>query len=111
MYEDEPLGSIRGNRHLLELVAVAIHDLAGRFFAEFHPDGEPAPEDPDFQAPAWGRKKKISLSIRPFDKSTDYPGGFADTVGYWAEQQIFGGVVVFDRGPHEGSRQVRADAT
>lgn len=27
-----------------------------------------------------------------------YPRGFADTVGYWAEGKIFGGVIVFERG-------------
>lgn len=26
-----------------------------------------------------------------------YPDGVADAVGYWAEAQIFGGVVLFDR--------------
>lgn len=26
-----------------------------------------------------------------------YPNGVADIVGYWAEAQIFGGVVLFDR--------------
>lgn len=37
-----------------------------------------------------------------------YPHGVADMVGYWAEAQIFGGVVLFDRRkphgrePHEG---------
>ncbi|KAM0350887.1 hypothetical protein HYE67_000893 [Fusarium culmorum] len=30
-----------------------------------------------------------------------YPQGLADVVGYWAEGQIFGGVVVFDRGETE----------
>jgi hypothetical protein len=28
-----------------------------------------------------------------------YPNGIADVAGYWAEAKIFGGVVVFDRGP------------
>jgi hypothetical protein len=27
-----------------------------------------------------------------------YPRGWADTVGYWAEDRLFGGVVLFDRG-------------
>jgi hypothetical protein len=30
-----------------------------------------------------------------------YPRGFLDVVGYWAEAHIFGGVVVFDRGPEK----------
>lgn len=47
-----------------------------------------------------------------------YPRGFADVVGYWAESKIFGGVVVFDRGEtekevrsvHMASRENRANA-
>jgi hypothetical protein len=27
-----------------------------------------------------------------------YPDGLADVAGYWAEDRIFGGVVLFDRG-------------
>lgn len=27
-----------------------------------------------------------------------YPNGLADIAGYWAEDRIFGGVVLFDRG-------------
>ncbi|KAH6854531.1 hypothetical protein B0I37DRAFT_362240 [Chaetomium sp. MPI-CAGE-AT-0009] len=30
-----------------------------------------------------------------------YPNGIADVVGYWAEDRIFGGVTVFDRGSEE----------
>ncbi|KAK7698341.1 hypothetical protein SLS64_012589 [Diaporthe eres] len=33
--------------------------------------------------------------------SSRYPNGLADVVGYWAETQIFGGVVLFDRGESE----------
>lgn len=33
--------------------------------------------------------------------SSRYPNGLADLVGYWAETQIFGGVVLFDRGESE----------
>ncbi|CVL09906.1 uncharacterized protein FPRN_13464 [Fusarium proliferatum] len=34
----------------------------------------------------------------PYIAVDQYPNGAADTVGYWAEARIFGGVVVFDRG-------------
>ena len=30
-----------------------------------------------------------------------YPNGLADVVGYWAESQIFGNIVLFDRGESE----------
>lgn len=32
---------------------------------------------------------------------TKYPNGLADVVGYWVEYEIFGGVVLFDRGECE----------
>ena len=31
----------------------------------------------------------------------NYPFGLLDVVGYWAETQLFGGVLLFDRG-HSG---------
>ncbi|KAF5671327.1 hypothetical protein FDENT_10967 [Fusarium denticulatum] len=34
----------------------------------------------------------------PYNAVDQYPNGSADSVGYWAEARIFGGVVVFDRG-------------
>lgn len=30
-----------------------------------------------------------------------YPNGLADMAGYWAEIQLFGGVILFDRGESE----------
>ncbi|RFN46003.1 hypothetical protein FIE12Z_9754 [Fusarium flagelliforme] len=35
------------------------------------------------------------------ERAHQYPNGAADTVGYWAEAKIFGGVLVFDRGESE----------
>lgn len=32
---------------------------------------------------------------------SSYPNGLADMAGYWAEVQLFGGVVLFDRGESE----------
>lgn len=37
----------------------------------------------------------------PFAYPDGFPGGLADVAGCWAEGQIFGGVVLFDRGPSE----------
>lgn len=90
--------------HLLELVAIAVHDIAGNLYAAFHPDGEPAPANSS--SFPLGPKDCISLSTKLYITSHPYPRGFLDVVGYWAEVQVFGGVVVFDRGPQEGARQV-----
>lgn len=90
--------------HLLELVAVAIHDLAGNLFASFNPDGEPLLEQVPQNSPR--RTDLVSLSTMCYIRSDLYPRGVLDVVGYWAETHIFGGVVVFDRGSEEGARNV-----
>jgi hypothetical protein len=82
--------------HLIELVAIAIHDMAGSLFASYHPDGEPGKNKTDFAC----------LSRITYCRVGHYPRGPYDAVGYWAESHIFGGVVVFDRGPDEGARKV-----
>jgi hypothetical protein len=98
------------NMRLLELVAMVIHDLAGNLYATFRPDGEP-PYVGGFASP--GRftyldgEPRISLSTGCYCHTRSYPRGKLDEVGYWAEVHIFGGVVVFDRGPDEAARNVR----
>ena len=93
--------------HLLELVAMAVHEMAGNLFAALHPDGEP-------RSPDHGRQLLpppdylVSLSTMSYAMPNHYPRGHLDVVGYWAETHIFGGVVVFDRGPNEGAREVSA---
>lgn len=50
----------------------------------------------------WDRVKcgtSIPFFVSDYQKSRRYPNGSADVVGYWAEHRIFGGVVLFDRGP------------
>lgn len=105
---------------LIEMVAVAIHqtavylykldlDLGGHrdlvrwvaptndtVFYQFYPDG-----------------KLPSLFMHNQYRNLDqYPNGAADMVAYWAEAQIFGGVVLFDRRksrdfePYEDVRQL-----
>ncbi|POS75812.1 hypothetical protein DHEL01_v205796 [Diaporthe helianthi] len=45
------------------------------------------------------RRFRDELDIYILSFPSSYPAGIADVVGYWAEARIFGGVVVFDRGP------------
>ena len=95
------------NLHLLEMIAIAIHDMAANLFATFHPDGEPRRSDSD--ECGFHPDGMISLSTACYINYSRYPRGMADVAGYWAEVQIFGGVVVFNRGPEEGARQVSAN--
>lgn len=38
------------------------------------------------------------FSVFNYADPDQYPDGIADVVGYWAEDRIFGGVVLFGRG-------------
>jgi hypothetical protein len=113
-YSNAEIGSTEFNLRLLEIVAVSLHQIAVILF-----NLTPKAHTPeyianvtDWQEPAgWveymGRKtwEEPFFPPRPthffhcayldFDL---YPNGLADVAGYWAEDQIFGGVVLFDRG-------------
>ncbi|KAK2757246.1 hypothetical protein FQN54_004760 [Arachnomyces sp. PD_36] len=102
LYQSAPVSSYAANMHLLELVAVMVHDLAGTLFSNFHPNGEPMPHGTHIPS-----NRGISLSTRLYRATRNYSRGTADAVGYWAELNIFGGVVLFDRGPEDGSKLCR----
>lgn len=96
---------------LLELLAVASHDIAATLWSlddGAHKQAEletwltsrlesgPLDEDEEFNLPphTW-------FWHGGYVHHTQYPKGVADVVGYWAETQIFGGVVLFDRGDND----------
>jgi len=117
-YQDSTPGTRVFQTRLIELVAVAVHQLAVRlfkldssvhkddglsswapprddiFFWEFHPNGPP----PTLFRHWW---------YRDYDQ---YPDGIADGVGYWAEARILGGVVLFDRREPGSAPDVKSDA-
>lgn len=80
------MGSHEFTLHLLELTAIIMHNLAVDIFEEYH--------TLDLETPTAGPKLYHPL----YQNWTEYPRGASDIVGYWAEAQIFGGVVAFDRG-------------
>lgn len=93
---------------LIELFAVAVHDIAVVLWSL---DDGPHKHA---ELEAWlasrlgsePQDKYERLYLPPYTwfwhgeytNSDEYPNGIADMVGYWTETQIFGGVVVFDRG-------------
>lgn len=104
LYQNAGVGSESFNMYLLELIAIAIHDTAGNLYTAFHLDGGPStPEDADV------RKKSVPFSTYWFSRDDMYPKGIVDVVGYWAETHIFGGIVVFDRGPEDEARDVSSN--
>ncbi|KAK3291671.1 uncharacterized protein B0H64DRAFT_330625 [Chaetomium fimeti] len=111
-YSAESVGSRAFQLRLIEMVAVAVHQLA----VMLHKLGDLKQHD------EWKSWKPPNRYIGP-DYSPDpkpyptlfvhchfraypqYPDGVADMVGYWAENRILGGVVLFDRG--ESGNQCR----
>ncbi|KAK6344437.1 hypothetical protein TWF696_008074 [Orbilia brochopaga] len=80
---------------LLEIACAAIHFLAIRLYQKYHPR-------PLFQEPSSGHGIVIPY---PRIWHPDYfkysPTGHPPAVGFWAEAQIFGGIIYFDRGSGE----------
>ncbi|KAI1260379.1 hypothetical protein F5Y18DRAFT_432327 [Xylariaceae sp. FL1019] len=96
-------GSRAYNTRLIEMVAVAIHQIAVQLRqseATFHV-GDPMaswkpPPDSDFLR---GNDAMFETLFRhkQYCSYDQCPNGIADGVGYWAENRILGGVVLFDR--------------
>lgn len=94
---------------LIELIAVAVHTTAAQLFKEvkggLHPNEEYPPDEFYEESRFLRRKKPTPFSLWRYDDPQQYPDGVADVAGYWAEDQILGGIVLFDRG--ESGTEVR----
>lgn len=110
-YQSIPVGSKASKLALIELIAVAVHTLAVQVFTEvdggFHKH-EKWPSDDYYNAdPIMMREKKPTTFLLwlTFDTPEQYPNGVADVAAYWAEDRIFGGVILFGRG--KSGKEVR----
>jgi hypothetical protein len=114
-FQFSPLNSSSFHLLLVELVAVAVHELAVLLYKvadTFHQGSNlariPRPRDEDEDSDDY------ALVLRALDKAPrfptpftipsysdpeQYPEGVAALPGYWAEDRIFGGVVLFQRQP------------
>ncbi|KAK1764961.1 hypothetical protein QBC33DRAFT_579903 [Phialemonium atrogriseum] len=97
-------GSRAFKTRLIEMIAVAIHEIAVQLFklgTSLHTNDPiaswvPAKDDMFwrfFPQGAW----PTLFRHRWYVDDDQYPDGVADVVGYWAEARILGGVVLFDR--------------
>jgi hypothetical protein len=78
-----------------------VHTLAAHLFKEVNGglhQHEKYPSDEFYEEASFRRKKSTPFSIWRYDDPNQYPDGLADVAAYWAEDQIFGGIVLFDRG-------------
>ncbi|KAK4033024.1 hypothetical protein C8A01DRAFT_50313 [Parachaetomium inaequale] len=109
-YQSAPPGHHSFHCRLIELVAVAVHKMAVLLFGQGHRvhDKEPknATSSIDIVSSWQSRLNREALIPPPgptlfehvsYGARDQYPDGVADAVGYWAENIILGGVVLFDR--------------
>ncbi|KAK6840767.1 hypothetical protein PG995_015977 [Apiospora arundinis] len=115
-YQDSIPASPSFKIRLLELVAVALHQVAVHLFQKgdrihdqhHSPEGdgsissvtswEPSPK------PYFRYEVRPTLFAHPaFVTHEQYPNGIADMVGYWAEDRILGGVLLLDRNNNESA--------
>jgi len=105
-YQDATLGTKDFNVRLLELIAVACHDAAillhkiSNGGVGTHAEKPPPPEILDHDGIPYPPIPTDFYHTEYLDWE-QYPEGVADMAGYWAEFELFGGVVVFDRGETE----------
>ncbi len=112
-YQNAEIGSLQFKMRLIELVARSIHQIAVFLFQQ-----EPKLHAGDIDSVvSWKEEERWILlegnrrihhqpsEPRPtlffhvaYMDYDQYPDGLSDMAGYWAEDRIFGGVVVFDRG-------------
>lgn len=105
-YQGILAGSLTSKLPFIELVAVAIHRISVLVYKQgsFHKEtGLSVEENRLCFAPTGpGRRyHPTPFCLYAYADPEQYPEGVADVTGYWAENSIFGGVVVFSRGESE----------
>ncbi|KAK2694997.1 hypothetical protein QWA68_006058 [Fusarium oxysporum] len=105
-------GSEQFNLRLMELVAIACHQI-GAYLFDFDDGAHKHKTYEDWRQNVLEEKKcgvesrryydppPIAFSHRAYRYPDQYPRGLADVAGYWAESKILGGVTLFDRGETE----------
>lgn len=89
------------------MVAVAFHTTAAIIFENTNrkpykcPDYKIQIKEPCEETSWLGYPFPTFLYHVDYMDHEQYPLGVADMVGYWAETEVFGGVVLFDRGESE----------
>ena len=113
-YQNAEAGSLQFKIRLIELVARSIHQIAVFLFQrepKLHVgdiDSVVSWKDEEQWYTINGKRRVYFTPKEPrptlffhadYMAFEQYPHGLADMAGYWAEDRIFGGVLVFDRGP------------
>ncbi|KAJ9416330.1 hypothetical protein QL093DRAFT_2593095 [Fusarium oxysporum] len=105
-FEEATMDSQPFYLRLFELLAVSIHQIAVYLYQQdganhTHQDYQRWIDSPRDSSKWDGYRHPTAFCHTFYIAVERYPNGDADTVGYWAEAKIFGGVFVFDRGESE----------
>ncbi|KAJ4122918.1 hypothetical protein NW768_009908 [Fusarium equiseti] len=111
-FQDEPVGSDTFNLRLIELVAIACHQIGAYIYDldegahknKLYQDWRNKilrEKEQDVEERRFYNPPPTAFSHSAYRYPEQYPRGLADVAGYWAESKIFGGVVIFDRGETE----------
>lgn len=102
-YQDATPASRDEYLRLLEIVSVSLHAFAGALYTAFHPEIDLKPPYPPINAESveWSNSKNYFVDFyhTGYMAYVMYPHGLLNVVGYWAETQVLGGVLLFERGP------------
>ena len=95
-YQNAPLNSRENHLQLLRIAAASVNALARKTYQDFHSDivikPSKLPELSHHQSN--GVDDFYHSNYREFKR---YPFGRLDIMSYWAETELFGGVVLFER--------------
>ncbi|KAK3290881.1 uncharacterized protein B0H64DRAFT_49151 [Chaetomium fimeti] len=112
-YQKATLGTREFKLRLVELVAKSVHQIAvllSQLDDKLHSKEDIHAVVSWKKESQWvveGRRRVFEEALKPrptlfyhvdYMDYEQYPEGMADVAGYWAEDRIFGGIVVFDRG-------------
>lgn len=84
---------------LLEIVAASVNTLAGMLYASFHPDTNIKPSEltiKDLRQCDLTGQFYVNFYHTYYLLFDRYPFGLSNVVGYWAEAELFGGVLLFE---------------
>lgn len=99
-YQNASRGSRENLLRLLEIAAASVHALAGMIYTSFHKDTNIMPPEPR-EGHYWQFRRTdhfyVDFYHTNYRRFENYPFGLLNVVGYWAETEIFGGVVLFER--------------
>lgn len=109
-YQNALPGSREHLLRLLEIAAASVNALAGMIYTSFHKDTNILPPEPP-GGHFWQFRRTdhfyVDFYHTNYRRFEDFPFGLLNVVGYWAEAELFGGVVLFER-VESGSKIINA---